>query len=220
VQRLRAVCEAHSELTDAVLAVLENGTGVDTDSLTYADDEAAVDMLDAAGKAYSDLLRWLAALEGKEHLARLMLEGPAGFVAQELRGVDGTTWWSTPDPAEVRDGDGNFLSRDFVERGSGGLRPVPVPEDGPRRVMITRDGHCWELNGHSAVFPPLVRKSYEDRHGEIIEVELFALSDSPSSLMQVKSCGVELTVVPSLARNFGALYQEIVAEREKAGKTT
>lgn len=86
VLALKGAMDAHMTLCDALTAVLVDGTGVDVRELFYADDEALVDAMNMIGISHSNIMRWFAAMEGKEPLARLMLDGPPGLESRKSEG--------------------------------------------------------------------------------------------------------------------------------------
>lgn len=122
---LRETVAAHGKLAEAVRAVVEDGTDLVLDDSPYPDDAQAYDLMQGPAMAYDQLAGWVASLEGRVSLAELMLQGPPGFEPVELRAGDGTVFWTTADPGEVRDSDGNVFDRAFVEwEMRGQLRPT------------------------------------------------------------------------------------------------
>jgi len=172
---LRAAMRAHEKLVGCLREVVEYGVGVDGESLSYPDDVAAFDLAVEIDIAQSNIMRWVASLEGKESLARLMLQGPPGA------GLDG------------------------------------AQSQGRRRVMVSANGHCWEPGRSWELGAPgadVSRASFEDAHGEVLELTLVAANaDDPDSLWQVDGAGVRMMVPVSLTRDYAALYRAVVAQQ-------
>jgi hypothetical protein len=90
---LNAAMLAQSKLVEKLRLVVEDGTGIDVDGLPLPDDEALFDMAMQVDAAHSNMVRWFASLEGKEALARLMMDGsPSVPVRDVMVAADGHCW--------------------------------------------------------------------------------------------------------------------------------
>lgn len=220
VTALGKVAEAQEVLLDAVDAVMKDGTGIDLDG-PFSDGAFVGERMHGLAQCGSDLMNWVASLEGRESLAKLMLEGPPGFESVLLLGSDGTHWKTTPNADELRGGfDDNLYSRATVERECGPLRPGELePLNKPRRVMVAPDGHCWEMSLDMSELDGGVRANYEHAHGELMDLRLTPLRpDHPGSLWEVQELRegtprVTMTVPAQMLNDFAELYGVVLRQR-------
>ncbi len=215
---LRKAMAAHAALSEALHAIASHGDpDLDLDSF-YSDNTAIFDLVVEVDVVHANTLRWLSALEGRTSFAQLMLDGPPGFEAELLRDMNNTPWWTTADPDELKSDSGDVIDRSAVEEALG---PLVAAADRGRRIMVTPDGHCWELKG-PAEFDQGTKEAYESKHGTILELLLWVANpDDPASLVRVeefRADGVRLVVPASVAQDYAALYRSVLAQREAKEK--
>lgn len=154
---LRRTMEAHTRLAEAVRAVVEDGTDLVLEDSPYPDDAHAYDLVQGPAVAYEQLGSWVASLEGRPQLARLVLDGmaartPSALPKRAIVGADGlmllvngATVFGGDYLATVRERHGPLFEVTFFELELGGMVEVSTV-DGGLKLRVTpqdaRDPRC------------------------------------------------------------------------------
>lgn len=166
---LRETVAAHTRLAEAVRAVVEDGTELVLEDSPYPDDAHAYDLVQGPAMAYEQLASWVASLEGRESLTRLMLggvpgRGPSALPRRAIVGTDGlmlllngATVFGPGYLSTVEEKHGPLFEVEFFELEPGGMVEVSTVDGELKLRMRPQDArdprclHAWLMEARESL---------------------------------------------------------------------